>query len=134
MDGQWMNVWDAENRLISQQSLFTVPTAAKKKLEYEYDYRGRRIRKKTYDWNGSAWVADEDLRFVYDGWNLIAQINTADVIQQSFMWGLDLSGSLQGAGGVGGLVKMMDHGSGKHYFPGYDGNGNVMSLVEIASA
>lgn len=31
----------------------------------------------------------EDLRFVHDGWYLIAQINTADVIQQSFMWGLD---------------------------------------------
>jgi len=130
MDGQWMNVWDAENRLISQQSLFTVPTAAKKKLEYEYDYRGRRIRKKTYDWNGSAWVADEDVRFVYDGWNLIAEINASDVIQQSYMWGLDLSGSLQGAGGVGGLVKMQDHGTGKHYFYGYDGNGNVMSLVD----
>jgi len=125
MDGQWMNVWDAENRLISQQSLFTVPTAAcpvrerrrgvsgcrltimnsrvttrskptlsrgEKKLDYEYDYRGRRIRKKTYDWNGSAWVADEDVRFVYDGWNLVAEINGSDVIQQSYMWGLDLSG------------------------------------------
>ena len=42
----------------------------------------------------------------------------------AFFWGPDLSGSLQGAGGVGGLVAVSVDGA--WYFPGYDNNGNVI--------
>lgn len=45
------------------------------------------------------------------------------------MWGLDLSGSEQGAGGVGGLVLFNDSAQGVS-FPVYDGNGNVVKLVK----
>ena len=41
-----------------------------------------------------------------------------------YFWGPDLSGSLQGAGGVGGLVAVSIDGD--FYFPGYDNNGNVV--------
>ena len=44
------------------------------------------------------------------------------------MWGLDLSGSLQGAGGVGGLLAVNDVVNGTN-FVAYDGNGNVAALV-----
>jgi RHS repeat-associated protein len=37
---------------------------------------------------------------------------------------------LQGAGGVGGLVKVYDGATAKHCYPGYDGNGNVTLLVD----
>ena len=42
----------------------------------------------------------------------------------AFFWGPDLSGTLQGAGGVGGLVAVSIDGD--YYFPGYDNNGNVV--------
>lgn len=42
----------------------------------------------------------------------------------AFFWGPDLSGTLQGAGGVGGLVAVSI--AGQFYFPGYDNNGNVV--------
>jgi RHS repeat-associated protein len=45
------------------------------------------------------------------------------------MWGLDLSGSMQGAGGVGGLLAVNDVANGAH-FVAYDGNGNVAVLVK----
>jgi RHS repeat-associated protein len=45
------------------------------------------------------------------------------------MWGLDLSGSIQGAGGVGGLLAVNDSANGVH-FAAYDGNGNVAALVK----
>jgi RHS repeat-associated protein len=45
------------------------------------------------------------------------------------MWGLDLSGSVQGAGGVGGLLEVNDSANGAH-FAAYDGNGNVAALVK----
>ena len=40
-----------------------------------------------------------------------------------YFWGRDLSGTLQGAGGVGGLLYLTVNGAA--YVPFYDGNGNV---------
>jgi RHS repeat-associated protein len=47
------------------------------------------------------------------------------------MWGLDLSGSLQGAGGVGGLIAITDAAQGTH-FAAFDGNGNVAAVVKAS--
>ena len=37
-------------------------------------------------------------RYVYDGWNLVAIVDQSSSLLASFMWGTDLSGSMQGAG------------------------------------
>jgi hypothetical protein len=48
-----------------------------------------------------------------------------------FEFGHDGVGTdVQDAGGVGGLVKVYDATTDKHYFPAYEGNGNVMALVD----
>ena len=51
---------------------------------------------------------------------------------RTYYWGLDLSGTLQGAGGVGGLLMIRDHTSGGEidYYTQYDGNGNVLGLID----
>jgi RHS repeat-associated protein len=54
---------------------------------------------------------------------------TNNTAAKKFLWGLDLSGSEQGAGGVGGLLKVWDHYTANHCFVGYDGNGNVAVLT-----
>ncbi len=64
--------------------------------------------------------ATNELRFVYD------ILDSSFSILNSFAWGTDLSGSMQGAGGVGGLLAVRDS-SGAHVV-GYDGNGNVVAL------
>ena len=45
---------------------------------------------------------------------------------------MDLSGSMQGAGGVGGLLQVTDHETSTtdHYYPTYDGNGNVSEYLD----
>jgi RHS repeat-associated protein len=48
------------------------------------------------------------------------------------VWGQDLSGTMQGAGGVGGLLAVR-HG-GQTYVPLMDGNGNVMGLQGLGGA
>jgi hypothetical protein len=78
----------------------------------------------------SSSQALDELRFVYDGWNLIAQLNANLTPRRSFVWGLDLSGTTQDAGGVGGLLMVREHGNGTYHFPAYDGNGNVTALFE----
>ena len=49
----------------------------------------------------------------------------------SFTRGLDLSGTMQGAGGVGGLLAVSFKTNGTH-FAAFDGNGNVSALVSAA--
>jgi RHS repeat-associated protein len=49
------------------------------------------------------------------------------------VWGNDLSGSQQGAGGVGGLLEVSYYGSGTtNCFAAYDGNGNAAALINAA--
>ncbi len=43
---------------------------------------------------------------------------------------MDLSGSMQGAGGVGGLLLVTDHSALANFFPTYDGNGNVSEYLD----
>jgi RHS repeat-associated protein len=112
------------------ESQASVPDADKRKLEFEYDYQSRRITKKVYLWSGSGYspTPSVSLKFVYDGWNLIATLTSEFSLQDSFLWGLDISVSNQGAGGVGGLLAATLSGQGTHFIA-YDGNGNVMALV-----
>ena len=110
-DGRWTFTWDGENRLVSMQALSSVPTGAKKKLDFTYDYQGRRTQKIVSTWNGSSYVAASTNKFVYDGWNLVAELNETNGIIRSYLWGSDLSGAMQGAGGVGGLLAIKPTGT-----------------------
>jgi RHS repeat-associated protein len=135
-DGLWTYTWDGENRLIKMESIATLPTAAKRKLEFAYDYMGRRIQKKVYAYVGLSYELQTTTRFVYDGWNLISEekVNhqSTIVVRQSFLWGLDLSGSEQGAGGVGGLLTIKTDNPQTTTFVVSDANGNVTTLVEAS--
>jgi RHS repeat-associated protein len=133
-DGRWTYVWDAENRLVQMvpTTAVTVPDGAKRKLDFVYDYKGRRIQKSVSIWNGTDWTLTVSNRFLYDAWNMVAELNaTNNAVIRTYLWGLDLSGSLQGAGGVGGLLAISDASKGRH-FVSYDGNGNVMQTVASA--
>jgi RHS repeat-associated protein len=93
---------------------------------------GRRVKKAVYDYSAGSWNLEKELLFVYDGWNLVEEITVVGAIETScyFVWGLDLSQSLQGAGGIGGLIAAVE-GSLTYYFS-YDGNGNVGQVVNAA--
>src|SRR5205823_14629323 len=45
--------------------------------------------------------------------------------------GLDLSGTVQGAGGVGGALALNSIANGLHFYA-FDGNGNTRALVKAA--
>jgi hypothetical protein len=80
-------------------------------VDAAYDFASRRVRKQVYAWNSaaSAYQLSAGLRYFYRGWNLIGQLDEVTGTRISFMWGTDLSGSMQGAGGVGGLKAMLVH-------------------------
>jgi RHS repeat-associated protein len=130
-DGRWNYTWDAENRLVKIESLATGPSESRRRLEFAYDYLGRRIWKKVTNLYTNA-VTEE--RFLYDGWNLVAVLEPSSAtLKKSFVWGTDLSGSFQGAGGVGGLLKVNQVAApASAHFVAYDGNGNVAALINAA--
>jgi len=87
--------------------------APRQLFTFTYDYLGRRVRKTVAAWNGSAYVATLDRKFIYDGWNLIAERNASTLaLVTSYVWGLDLTGTLQDGGGVGGLLAVIDQTGG----------------------
>ncbi len=134
-DGRWVYSWDGENRLISMETASAVTSVlanARTKLMFGYDSQFQRISKVVSNWNGNAWALASNLKFVYDGWNLAAELDATNGLVRSYTWGLDLSGSMQGAGGIGGLLAVNAGTNGTH-FVGYDGNGNVMALVDAGS-
>jgi len=52
------------------------------------------------------------------------------VLSKSYLWGLDLSGTLQGAGGVGGLLccsLTTNNSTTDNLLPSFDGNGNIVA-------
>ncbi|MBC7077604.1 MAG: hypothetical protein H5T92_04775, partial [Synergistales bacterium] len=129
-DGRWVYVWNGENRLVRMVTRSDVP-GPRYLLIFDYDWMGRRIRKFAYDLERRQIVGNTI--FLYDGWNLIAEADavTGELIR-TYVWGLDLSGTEQGAGGIGGLLWITHHASRITHqvsFPVYDGNGNVMGLV-----
>ena len=116
-DGVWNYSWDAENRLVSMNmtNISGIAPSNRLRLDFAYDYMNRRISKIVWtNSTGSTFVPQSTNYFIYDGWNLIAIFNPAGTIQQSFVWGNDLSGTMANAGGIGGLLAMTN--SGTNYF------------------
>ena len=71
------------------------------------------------------------MTFFYDGWNLIEERiaytnGTSSTIR--YFWGKDLSGTLQGAGGVGGLLYLTI--DGVPFVPDYDNIGNITRYLD----
>ena len=132
-DGRWRLTWDGENRLIQMQSLTGAPVGSSNRLTFIYDHQGRRVSKTTEVFINATWNIALSNRFIYDAWNLVAELNaTNNAVVNFFTWGLDLSGTLQGAGGVGGLLAIYTTNAGTH-FAASDGNGNVAALVSVTN-
>ncbi len=178
--------WNGENRLARWERDGV-------RHDYAYDHQGRRLLRTTSEFREARWVATQQTRWVYDGWNPVAEIQMAaknaksaetsqttggaEVTEvhragqptpafghpsgggdggqavagttiRTYLWGLDLSGTLQGAGGVGGLLSVRMTGDSPSspisndpnetrasglFHPVYDANGNVTEYVASAN-
>jgi RHS repeat-associated protein len=118
--------YDDENQLTSAE------TASNWRTEWVYDGRGRLRVRKEYIWS-SGWILNGETRYIYDGKRVIQERNSSNNPLVAYTRGNDLSGSFEGAGGIGGLLGR-SHGYssgnwGTHNFYHADGNGNVTYLV-----
>ena len=127
-DSLWTNNWNGENRLITVESASGVPSGGKAKETWSHLPDGLWRERIVAYWNGSAYTNAYTNRFVWDKQVLLAVLNHTNGVVTGLMRGLDLSGSHQGAGGVGGVLAVTVATNGVH-FTSYDGNGNVSALV-----
>lgn len=115
-NGVWSYTWNGENRLIKAEN-----AASGMKLEFDYDYMGRRIYKKVYENNTLV----KHLNFVYDGYKLIEEFDglNGDALVRRYVWqsedfGLDVP------------VSVYDAAVNKTYFYHTDANKNITELSD----
>jgi RHS repeat-associated protein len=131
--------YDDENQLVQAETdtLYT-PSASRWKTMWAYDARGRVRVREDYSWYGpgSYFIRDRSARYLYDGMRVIQERNENNTPQVTYTRGLDLSGSWERAGGIGGLLARTAHSgaNGVTYTPAFyhaDGNGNITYLLKL---
>ena len=107
--------------------------------QFGYDGKMRRRIRQEFTWQGGAWVQTNEVYYVYDGNLVIQERDINNLPTTTYTRGLDLSGSLQGAGGIGGLLartaqSYVDAPMAGHAFYHTDGNGNITMLINSSQA
>lgn len=122
-DGSRTFAYDSENQLTN----VTVASAFRK--DFVFDGLNRLRIKREFTWTNSAWMQTNEVHFIYDGNVIIQQRNSNNVPTLTLTRGLDLSGSRQGDGGIGGLLAKTDS-SGANYFYHQDALGSVTAMMD----
>ncbi|MDQ0287997.1 RHS repeat domain-containing protein [Oligosphaera ethanolica] len=110
----WVQIWNGENRMVET-------TKGTDRLEFKYDYMGRRVEKKVYD----DQTLTTHLKFVYDGFKLVEELDglNGGVPLRRYAWqpddvGLDV------------VLQMTDVPNAAHSFHLHDANKNVMQVTD----
>jgi len=87
------------------------------------------LRKRTVSdyYQGSLDTFVSDTRYVYDGKLVIQERNSGNTPIVTYTRGIDLSGTREGAGGIGGLLGRTASGTTAYYH--CDGNGNITCML-----
>jgi RHS repeat-associated protein len=83
---------------------------------------------------GGSWTLAGETHYLYDGKRVVQERDASNTPTLSYTRGKDLSGSLEGAGGIGGLLTRSSGYSGgtwsTHNFYHADGNGNITCMQD----
>lgn len=140
-DDRNIYTWDSDIHLLSVSTISMGRPGTKnqeQRTEFRYDPLHRRVARLENQ--------SELTLFTHDGWNVIQEhsgnvkLETSNLKRSArHTWGEDLSGTLQGAGGVGGLLGTIHNVSKTKTqeqeiasWLHYDSNGNVILLTDVA--
>ena len=121
----WHYEWNGENRLI----LASNETAL---VSYAYDHQGCMVWTKISRGGAEAqsWEEEKSITYLWDNFNIIAEtVISGSATNTTYnIWGLDIDGTIQGAGGVGGLLAVIQDSA--TYVPAWDANGNIIGYTD----
>jgi RHS repeat-associated protein len=134
-DGLRNFAYDDENQLIK------VWVTNQWLSQFSYDGAMRRRIRQEFTWSTNLyqWVETNTVYYVYDGNVVVQERDLNNLPITTYTRGLDLSGSLQGGGGIGGLLartsqQYADESLAGHAYYYADGNGNVTILINSSQA
>ncbi|MGO8931752.1 MAG: RHS repeat-associated core domain-containing protein [Limisphaerales bacterium] len=135
-DGSRCFAYDDENQLTS------VWITNVWRSDFAYDGKMRRRIRTEFTWSGSTWLTNQVVRYVYDGNLVIQERDPNNLPQVTYTRGRDLGGSLQSAGGIGGLLARTSNSQllspstsvSAHAYYHADGNGNITCLINTNQA
>ncbi len=133
--------------IASPRSSISVPPV---KIINAYDHAGRRIKKSVFKKSSDSsppWRLCSEFFFYYDTTLLngdssdfglltgekVVNHETNETHEYQYLWGLDLDGSYQGLGGVGGLIAVIDKTNNRTYIPCSDAKGTIHSYIDSES-
>ena len=122
-DSKFAYTWNNENRLVEVKE----EKSGSSVMKCRYDGQGRRRERITY----SDGVATTN-RYVYHGWAVLAVLDGQNNTLETYTHGIDLSGSMGGAGGIGGILSMsvVSGLQSTVYYYHYDAQGNVINVTD----
>ena len=142
-DAFWSYTWDGAGRLVTltrKAGTFAKANALSETLAYGYDADGRRTSRTHITSYPGEVTETEHSTVLWAGSLPVLELRTKDSVnlgRRWFQWGPDLSGTLEGAGGTGGLAAIVEedmHGAVKRtLLPVGDGLGNVTAVIDAAS-
>ena len=152
-NGHTSYVYDDENRLIQwfwYAAGSGICSNGALRTDFSYDGLGRLRKRVEYsatnsapppgppgvpppDSPGCSWSLGPETDYIYDGRRVIQERDGNNNLEVSYTLGPDLSGTLEGAGGIGGLLARSDqYSSGnptRHNYYHADSGGNVTYMV-----
>jgi RHS repeat-associated protein len=131
-DGLRNFAYDDENQLIQ------VFVSNAWMSQFSYDGKMRRRIRKEFTWTSGAWAETNEIHYVYDGNVVIQERDTNNSPLTTYTRGKDLSGSFEGAGGIGGLLSRSDAADANtataNCFYHSEANGNVTMLIDASNS
>ena len=122
-DGLMQYGWDEENRLVTV-------TNGDLRTECVYNGWGWRVERREFS-NG---VPTETVRYVYDDVMPVVELDGSNNVLRTITRGLSMSHGLKSTGGIGNLLALIAHaGTTNSYWYFFDGNGNVVDLIDAAN-
>jgi RHS repeat-associated protein len=131
-DARWTFGWNDLNQLGS--AVDSNPNGATA-IAFLYDFQGRMVQKTV----SVAGTVKRRTTALYDGWKPVVQIDyngsNQETARRIYTWGPDVSGSIDGAAGIGGLIEVVEKKPGvtNRCLALNDGMGNVVGLVDEAT-
>jgi RHS repeat-associated protein len=137
-DALWTYSWDSLGRLLQMDrrpGTLTIPGADGERLNFGYDADGRRTQRRHTVTYTSGATKIEFSNALYSGNLPVMQEQYVDGLltrRRWFQWGADISGTLEDAAGIGGLVAIYEEG-GRTLLPVDDGLGNITAVIDAAT-
>ena len=121
-DGVRSYGFDAENQMTNATQ------AGVRKTDFVYDGLNRRRIMRDYVWTNAAWFKTAETCVVFDGFVPVQERDANNNVLVTYTRGLDMSGTLNGAGGIGGLLARTDATGSLYYHA--DASGNITALMD----